>query len=95
MDIVTYSFWTIEFDYQRKQIKSYAREMSYQNAVGNRDETSGDQCTYDEQCVLRVIGGRRAVSGWKVYGSGIVLSALYDSIESRKHWISNNFKRNF
>jgi len=37
-----------------------------------------------------VVGGRRSVPNWKVYGAGIVLSALYDSIESHKHWVSND-----
>ena len=29
--------------------------MPHQSVVGNRDETSGDQCAYDGQCVLRVV----------------------------------------
>jgi len=57
--IVTY----IEFDYQCEQTKSHARGMPYQSAAGNSNETSGDQCVYDGQCVRRVVGGRRSVPG--------------------------------
>ena len=54
MGIVTY----IEFDYQCKQTKSHARGMPYQNIAKNSNEMSSNQCAYDGQCILRVIGGR-------------------------------------
>ena len=53
----------IEFDYQCEQTKSHARVMSYQSVVGNIDEMSNDQCVYDRQCMLRVVGGCRSVPG--------------------------------
>ena len=51
----------IEFDYQCEQIKSHARGMSHRSAAENSDETSGYQCAYDGQCVLRVVGGCRSI----------------------------------
>ena len=44
--IVTY----IEFDYQCEQTKSPARGMSHRSATRNSDETSGNQCSYDNAC---------------------------------------------
>jgi len=35
--------------------------MSHQSATGNSDETNDDQCSYDGQCMLRIIDGRRSV----------------------------------
>jgi len=56
--IVTY----IEFDYQCEQTKSSARGMSHRSASKNSDETSNNQCSYNGQCVFRVVGGRRSVA---------------------------------
>jgi len=41
--------------------------------VGNNDKTSGDQCSYEGQCVFRVVDGRRFVPGWKIYGARVII----------------------
>ena len=67
--------------------------MSHRSATGNSDETCGDQChTMD---VIRVIGGRRSVPSWKVYGARVIVSALYDSVMFRRYRISNNISKTF
>jgi len=40
----------IEFDYQCEQTKYPARGMSHRSASRNSDETSGNQCSYDNAC---------------------------------------------
>jgi len=45
-----------QFGSECEQIKSHAREMSHQNAAGNNDEMSGDQCA--QRTMLRVVGDR-------------------------------------